>query len=92
MSLDEVGRALASLPSSRTPTKSDWALISQSWRSRLDERIEALVTLRDGLDSCIGCGCLSLKTCPLSNPEDVAASTGIRGAAYLPEFLNAAPG
>jgi MerR family redox-sensitive transcriptional activator SoxR len=54
MSLDEVGHVLASLPASRTPTKADWARISQTWRSRLDERIEALVTLRDGLDSCIG--------------------------------------
>ena len=59
---------------------------------RLDERIDALVTLRDGLDSCIGCGCLSLQTCPLSNPDDIAASSGIRGAAYLPALLNGAAG
>ena len=88
MSLDEVSRALSTLPSSRTPTKADWARISRSCRSRLDARIDALVTLRDGLDSCIGCGCLSLKTCPLSNPADIAASSGMRGAAYLPALLN----
>ena len=92
MSLEEVGHALSSLPSSRTPTRADWALLSQTWRARLDERIEALVTLRDGLDSCIGCGCLSLQTCPLSNPGDVAASAGIRGAAYLPALLNGSRG
>jgi MerR family redox-sensitive transcriptional activator SoxR len=92
LSLDEVSQALASLPSSRTPTKADWVRISETWKSRLEERIDALVTLRDGLDSCIGCGCLSLQTCPLSNPGDLAGSTGIPGAAYLPAFLNAAAG
>lgn len=92
MSLDEVRHALSTLPSSRTPTKADWGRISQSWRSQLDERIDALITLRDGLDSCIGCGCLSLQTCPLSNPDDIAASSGIRGAAYLPALLNGAAG
>jgi MerR family redox-sensitive transcriptional activator SoxR len=56
------------------------------WRKRLDEEIDALEALRDGLDSCIGCGCLSLKTCSLSNPHDVAAAEG-PGAVYLPEWL-----
>ena len=72
LSLDEVAAALASLPAGRTPTRSDWARLSRSWRRRLDDQIEALVALRDGLDSCIGCGCLSLDRCAFSNPADSA--------------------
>lgn len=86
LTLDEIRKALATLPSSRTPTRADWARISRSWRVRLDEEIEALIALRDGLDSCIGCGCLSLQTCRLSNPRDVAAAEG-PGAVYLPKWL-----
>ena len=89
LSLDEVRKALEQLPSSRTPTRADWTKISRLWRKRLDEEIDALVALRDGLDSCIGCGCLSLQRCRLSNPHDVAA-TGGPGAVYLPEFLREA--
>ena len=76
LSLDEIGEALASLPAARTPTAADWRRLSRSWRSRLDERIGELERLRDNLDSCIGCGCLSLKVCRLSNPDDVAAALG----------------
>lgn len=86
LTLDEIKRALATLPSSRTPTRADWMRISRSWRVRLDEEIDALIALRDGLDSCIGCGCLSLQTCRLSNPQDVAAAGG-PGAVYLPKWL-----
>ncbi len=86
LSLDEVAAALASLPAGRTPTRADWTRLSRGWRQRLDEQIEALVALRDGLDSCIGCGCLSLSTCVISNPAD-AARTGGPGAAYLPAGL-----
>ncbi len=86
LSLDEIKKALATLPASRTPTRADWARISRSWRVRLDEEIVALIALRDGLDSCIGCGCLSLQTCRLSNPQDVAAVDG-PGAVYLPKWL-----
>lgn len=86
LSLDEIKKALATLPASRTPTRADWARISRSWRVRLDEEIVALIALRDGLDSCIGCGCLSLQTCRLSNPQDVAAMDG-PGAVYLPKWL-----
>src|SRR3954469_3224298 len=57
LALDEVRDVLTQLPDSRTPTRADWTRISQAWRSRLDEQIGALVALRDGLDSCIGCGC-----------------------------------
>ncbi|MDP9183121.1 MAG: redox-sensitive transcriptional activator SoxR, partial [Actinomycetota bacterium] len=61
LSLEEVKEALASLPGGRTPTVADWSRVSRSWRARLDEEIAALQALRDGLDGCIGCGCLSLK-------------------------------
>ena len=86
LSLDEVAEALASLPAGRTPTRSDWARLSGSWRHRLDDQIDALVALRDGLDSCIGCGCLSLRKCAFSNPADVAAPGG-PGAVFLPNSL-----
>ncbi len=76
LSLDEIRQALASLPSARTPTAEDWRRLSRSWKPRLDARIAELENLRDRLDSCIGCGCLSLRTCRLSNPDDVAASLG----------------
>ena len=88
LSLDEVRTALERLPGGRTPTKADWAVLSKAWRSRLDEQIAALQALRDGLDSCIGCGCLSLKRCAISNPGDVAGRGGI-GAVYLPSPLTA---
>jgi MerR family redox-sensitive transcriptional activator SoxR len=86
LALDEVRVVLAQLPESRTPTRADWTHISKAWRQRLDAQIDALVALRDGLDSCIGCGCLSLQRCRMSNPQDVAAVGG-PGAAYLPGAL-----
>ncbi len=76
LSLDEVADALATLPSSRTPTKADWARLSRGWRPRLDAQIRQLERLRDTLDSCIGCGCLSLRRCRLSNPDDAVAVRG----------------
>ena len=82
LGLDDVRTALASLPGNRTPTKQDWARLSGGWRPALDARIEALVRLRDRLDSCIGCGCLSLRSCSLSNPEDIAGQSG-DGPRYL---------
>ncbi|MCW2791808.1 MAG: soxR [Nocardioides sp.] len=82
LSLDEIGHALASLPENRTPTKADWSRLSRTWRPRLDEQIERLERLRDKLDSCIGCGCLSLRTCALSNPDDEVAPRG-PGAVFL---------
>jgi MerR family redox-sensitive transcriptional activator SoxR len=86
LGLEEVRTALEQLPEGRTPTRADWSRMSRSWRQRLDEQIDALVHLRDGLDSCIGCGCLSLQRCRLSNPGDIAAGGG-PGAAYLPRPL-----
>jgi MerR family redox-sensitive transcriptional activator SoxR len=76
LSLDEIRTALASLPESRTPTARDWERLSRSWRPMLDARIAELERLRDRLDSCIGCGCLSLRACWLSNPDDRAAALG----------------
>ena len=86
LSLEEIRAALATLPQARTPTKADWTRISRLWRARLDAEIEALQALRDGLDSCIGCGCLSLRRCRIANPGDVAARAG-PGARYLPAPL-----
>jgi MerR family redox-sensitive transcriptional activator SoxR len=86
LSLDEVAAALYTLPDGRAPTRADWARLSRNWRQRLDSQISALERLRDGLDSCIGCGCLSLKTCAMQNPEDTASGRG-PGAAYLPAPL-----
>ncbi|MGD9705358.1 MAG: redox-sensitive transcriptional activator SoxR [Acidimicrobiia bacterium] len=82
MSLDEIRVSLASLPEGRTPTKADWAKVSRAWRPRLDEQIATLVRLRDTLTDCIGCGCLSLRSCALYNPGDRAARFG-PGARYL---------
>lgn len=82
LTLDEIREALASLPKARTPTRQDWTRLSRSWRPRLDAKIAELERLRDGLDSCIGCGCLSLRVCQLSNPHDVAAALG-SGARWL---------
>lgn len=90
LTLDEVREALALLPDERTPTKADWTRISRSWRDRLDAEIAALEKLRDGLTGCIGCGCLSLQRCRISNPDDVLADEG-SGAAYLPDPLHPHP-
>ncbi|MFG2289088.1 redox-sensitive transcriptional activator SoxR [Streptomyces sp. NPDC048595] len=68
--------ALAELPDERTPNRDDWARLSQVWRSELDERISQLVELRDRLTDCIGCGCLSLEKCALSNPYDNLGEQG----------------
>jgi MerR family redox-sensitive transcriptional activator SoxR len=82
LSLDEIAEALATLPEGRTPTKADWARLSRGWRPRIEAQIERLERLRDKLDGCIGCGCLSLRTCALQNPDDVVAERG-PGAVYL---------
>ena len=89
LTLDEIAAELATLPTGRTPTKADWQRLSTHWRSRLNEQIAALEQLRDGLDSCIGCGCLSLSRCRISNPDDAAGGVGAR---FLPRALRARPG
>ena len=80
--LARVREALATLPTNRVPTSKDWGRLSAGWRADLDERILHLQRLRDNLTGCIGCGCMSLKTCLLSNPGDVLANSG-PGAARL---------
>jgi MerR family redox-sensitive transcriptional activator SoxR len=82
LSLDQIRASLATLPRSRTPTKPDWARLSRSWRPQLDEHIAMLERLRDQLDECIGCGCLSLRSCALYNTDDAAAGLG-PGPRYL---------
>ena len=82
LTLEEIRTALDELPQARTPDRHDWERLSQTWRSSLDERIAELEALRDKLSGCIGCGCLSLDTCALFNPEDRAAAAG-SGAHYL---------
>ncbi|CAB5674530.1 Redox-sensitive transcriptional activator soxR [Delftia tsuruhatensis] len=74
--LADIAQALQSLPSGRTPTQADWSALSARWRQALDARIEGLTQLRDQLDGCIGCGCLSLKVCPLRNDGDCLAEGG----------------
>ncbi|MEV4810128.1 redox-sensitive transcriptional activator SoxR [Micromonospora avicenniae] len=93
ISLDEIRAALDSLPASRTPTASDWARLSSVWRERLNERIRLMTKLRDDLDSCIGCGCLSLQRCALYNPGDSLAGEGPGARLVLPrtEAESAAP-
>ncbi len=82
LSLDEIKNALSTLPDERTPTKADWERLSRRWQDRLDEQIALLERLRDNLTGCIGCGCLSLRRCALSNPDDTMASKG-PGPRYL---------
>ena len=76
ISLADIGQALESLPNDKIPTKADWARLSRRWRADLDARIDQLQRLRDNLDGCIGCGCLSLRSCALYNPKDTLAAGG----------------
>lgn len=82
LSLQEIASAFAGLPRDRAPTKRDWARLSSRWGEHLDRRISDLQNLRDRLDGCIGCGCLSMKNCALYNPGDTAAASG-SGPRYL---------
>ena len=77
LSLDDIGEALATLPEHRVPSKADWSRLSRGWREKLDRHIRRLERLRDDLDGCIGCGCLSLRSCALFNPDDEAADEGV---------------
>jgi MerR family transcriptional regulator, redox-sensitive transcriptional activator SoxR len=80
--LERIKQALDTLPAGKSPTKRDWERLSSSWRKEIDERIETLQAIRGRLTTCIGCGCLSLKTCALLNPDDEAGQLG-EGAHYL---------
>lgn len=74
--LASIRAALMTLPEGRTPTAADWRTLSAAWRAELDARIARLLTLRDQLDGCIGCGCLSVESCPLRNPLDELSEQG----------------
>jgi MerR family redox-sensitive transcriptional activator SoxR len=74
--LESVRRAFDVLPEARTPTRAEWARMSAAWKHELDQRILALHQLRDQLTDCIGCGCLSLRRCRLSNPDDTLGEHG----------------
>jgi MerR family redox-sensitive transcriptional activator SoxR len=76
LTLEEIGDELAKLPPGRVPTRRDWSRLSRGWSERIDQRIAELHRLRAGLTECIGCGCLSLARCKLSNPDDRAAALG----------------
>ncbi|WP_221031461.1 redox-sensitive transcriptional activator SoxR [Actomonas aquatica] len=74
--LEEIKDTFRDLPQKRVPSKSDWRKISQAWKEALQAKIELATTMRDQLNLCIGCGCLSLKDCPLRNPEDALSAQG----------------
>ena len=82
--LRAIKEALDQLPASRTPTRADWARLSATWRADLDQRISHLQALRDRLSDCIGCGCLSIDRCRLTNPDDILASEGAGARRLLP--------
>lgn len=82
LSIEQIKDVMASLPDGRTPTKADWGKISRKFRTTLDDRIAMMERMRDRLDGCIGCGCLSLKACNLYNPDDKAYRLGV-GPRYI---------
>ncbi len=90
-SIAQIKQQLDKLPQGRNPTKRDWERISRTMRDKLDQRIEEMHNMRDRLDGCIGCGCLSLAKCKLYNPQDIAARRGA-GPRFLlgdsPDSLN----
>jgi MerR family redox-sensitive transcriptional activator SoxR len=88
--LDQVRLALETLPTRRTPSRRDWERLSRAWRDEIDRRIATLQALRDRLNTCIGCGCLSIDRCLLLNPDDEAAKLG-PGAHYLHQDSRRAP-
>ena len=82
IALADIERALARLPRTRVPTKRDWQRVATVWQAELDRRLQAIQAMRDRLTACIGCGCLSLRDCTLTNHRDRAAAYGA-GPRYL---------
>lgn len=76
LSIEEIRHGLGRLPEGRTPNTADWAKVSRAWNERIEEQIADLRRLQEKLTGCVGCGCLSLKTCPMSNPGDEQATVG----------------
>ena len=87
INLTDIKHTLDTLPLQRTPTKSDWAALSRLWQKQLDEKIAYMQHVRDKVDGCIGCGCLSMKHCPLYNPDDILSERG-KGAVLLNDNIN----
>ncbi|ENU25726.1 redox-sensitive transcriptional activator SoxR [Acinetobacter modestus] len=85
ISLKQIKQTLSILPKQQVATKKDWQIMSQEWQGQLDQQIMMLLQLRQQLDQCIGCGCLSLEQCPLRNPEDCLAEEAM--GAHFQEFL-----
>ena len=83
-SLQDIARQLENLPDGRNPTQKDWEKISRNFRTILDQRIDAMTRMRDRLDGCIGCGCLSLKKCQIYNENDHASGKGAGPRFLLP--------
>ncbi|MEQ3746279.1 MAG: redox-sensitive transcriptional activator SoxR [Henriciella sp.] len=77
LTIEQIGTVMSGLPEGRTPTKADWTRISTGFRKMLDDKIAMMERMREKLDGCIGCGCLSLKKCALYNPEDKARAEGV---------------
>jgi MerR family transcriptional regulator, redox-sensitive transcriptional activator SoxR len=88
LTLAEIRAELARLPTDRVPTGEDWSRLSATWNARIEERINELMRLREGLSDCIGCGCLSLERCAILNPGDRAATAG-SGPRYWIGDINA---
>lgn len=85
LSLEEIRAAFASLPADVAPSRQQWTRMAQSWRTRIEQRIADLERVRDDLDGCIGCGCLSLQRCRLYNPDDVLGAEGSGSRRLFPE-------
>ncbi len=88
LSLDDVAAEFASLPAEAAPTKRDWRRMASRWQPLLQKRIEDLQRVRDSLDSCIGCGCLSMRQCTLYNPQDELSTTGPGPRRLFPTLVN----
>jgi len=88
VSLDNIKQALSTLPNNRTPTANDWAILASHWQQELTEKIKYMENLRDFLTGCIGCGCLSMKSCPIYNENDNLSAQGT-GPVILDKNLTA---
>ena len=91
LSLEEIRAAFDSVPPTKAPTRAQWARMSARWRPVIDQRIADLEKVRDELDGCIGCGCLSLQHCRLYNPDDVLADEGAGSRRLFPDDSDPQP-
>lgn len=91
MPLATIREALDTLPDSRVPTRSDWSRLSAAWKDELEQRIANLTLMRDTLDQCIGCGCLSIDRCRLANPDDTWGEQGAGAQRWTAALRQAKP-